>query len=60
LKRAAKLSDFADATTMVTERSAAAAKDPDLPMNVPPATKIKLVLPYIQRLTKPQDKKMKT
>ena len=42
----------------MTERSAAAARDPDLPMNVPPATKIKLVSPYIQRLTKPQDKKM--
>ena len=43
---------------MVTERSAAAARDPDLPKIVPPATKSKLALPRRQRPMEPQEKKM--
>ena len=57
-KRAVKLSDFAHATKVVTERSAAATKKPDLPKVIPLATKIKLVIPRHQRLTEPAAKKM--
>ncbi len=58
LKRAAQASDFANAATIVdrvdlTERSAAAARKPDLPTTVPPKTKVRLVLPQAQRQDRP-------